>query len=48
MPDGYRRDASSRLDRDQLFVNEPAKQLVAQLHAACHLNTNPKAKTDEI
>ena len=44
MPDGYPRDASGQLERDQLFINDLAKQLVAELHAACQLNPNPRAK----
>ena len=36
--DGYPRDASAQLDRDQLFINELAKQLVPELRAACQLN----------
>ena len=28
----------------QLFINDLAKQLVAELHAACHLNLSPGAK----
>ena len=41
---GYPRDASGQPERGQLFINELAKQLVAELRAACHLNTNPGAK----
>ena len=41
--DGYLRDASSQLERDQLFINDLAKQLVAELRAACH-NTGLGAK----
>ena len=44
VPDGYPRDASGRLERDQLFINDVAKRLVAQLRAACQLNPNPGAK----
>ena len=29
VPDGYPRDASGQLERDQLFINDVAKQLVA-------------------
>ena len=42
--DGYPRDASGELECDQLFINDPAKQLVAELRGACHLNPNPGAK----
>ena len=44
VPDGYPRDASSQLERDQLFINDLAKQLVAELRAACQLNPIPGAK----
>ena len=44
MLDGYTRDASSQPERDQLFINDLAKQLVAELRAACQLNPNPGAK----
>ena len=45
VPDGYSRDASGQLERDQLFIiNDLAKQLVAELRAACQLNPNPGAK----
>ena len=43
-PNGYPRDAYGQLERDQLFINELAKQLVVELRAACQLNTNPGAK----
>ena len=33
--DGYPKDASGQLERDQQLINEPAKQLVAELHVAC-------------
>ena len=52
--DGYPRDAFGQPERDQLFINELAKQLVAELRAACQLNPNvarPKSndtKTDLI
>ena len=42
--DGYPRDASGKLEPDQLFINEQAKQLVVELRAACQLNTNLGAK----
>ena len=42
--DGYSRDASGHLERDQLFINDLAKQLVAELRAACQLNPNLRAK----
>ena len=32
------------LERDQLFINDPAKQLVVELHTACQLDTNRGAK----
>ena len=38
------RDASGELERDQLFINDPAKQLVAELCAACQPYPNPSAK----
>ena len=44
VPDGYPRDPSGQLECDQLFINDPAKQHVAELRAACHLNPNPSAK----
>ena len=44
VPDGYLRDASRQLECDQLFINDLAKQLVAELRAACQLNPNPGAK----
>ena len=44
VPDGYPRDASRQLERDQLFLNEPAKQLAAELRATCKLNTKRSAK----
>ena len=44
MPDGYPRDASGQLERDQLFINDLAKQLVAELRTACQLNPNLAAK----
>ena len=37
VPDGYPADASDQLERDQLFINDLSKQLVAELRAACHL-----------
>ena len=42
--DGYPEDASGLLERDRLFICDPAKQLVAELHAACRRNPNPGAK----
>ena len=42
--DGYPRDASGQLECGQFFINELAKQLVAELCAACHLNTSLGAK----
>ena len=44
VPDGYPTNAFGQLERDQLFVNDLAKQLVVELHAACQLNTNRGAK----
>ena len=38
--DGYLTDASGQLERDQPFINEVAKQLLADVRAACQLNTN--------
>ena len=35
VPDGYPGDASRQLERDQLFINDLSKQLVAELRAAC-------------
>ena len=35
VPDGYPADASGQLQRVQLFINDPSKQLVAELRAAC-------------
>ena len=44
VPDGYPTDASGELERDQLFINDPSKQLVAELLAACQFNPRPGAK----
>ena len=44
VPDGYPADASGQLERDQLFIHDLCKQLVAELRAACQLNANPGAK----
>ena len=44
VPDSYLADASDQLERDQLFINDVSKQLVAELHAACEFNPNPGAK----
>ena len=44
VPDGYPTDAFGELERDQLFINDLAKQLVVELRAACQLNSNPGAK----
>ena len=38
--DGYLADASTLLPRDQFFINDLSKQLVAELRAACQLNVN--------
>ena len=35
VPDGCPTDASGQLERDQLFINDLAKQLVVELRAAC-------------
>ena len=45
---GHSRDASSQLERDQLFIDEPAKQLVVELRAACQLNTSLGARPESI
>ena len=44
VPDGYPAHASGQLERDQLFINDLSKQLVAELRAACQFNPNPGAK----
>ena len=44
VPDGYLGDACGQLERDQLFINDLANQLVAELRAACQFNPNPGAK----
>ena len=44
VPDGYPADASSQLERDQLFINDLSKQLVAELRAACQFHPNLGAK----
>ena len=44
VPDGYPTDAFGQLERDQLFINDLSKQLVAELHAAYQVNPNPSAK----
>ena len=38
VPDGYPADASGQLERDQLFINDLSKQLLAELRAACQLH----------
>ena len=43
VPDGYPTDACGQLERDQLFINDLAKQLVAELRAAWQFNPNPGA-----
>ena len=43
-PDGYLGDASGQPERDQLFINDLSKQLVAESRAACQFNPNPGAK----
>ena len=40
VPDGCPTHASGQLERDPLFFNDVAKQLVVELRAACQLNTN--------
>ena len=40
VPDGYAADACGQLERDQLFINDLSKQLVAELCTACQLNPN--------
>ena len=44
VPDGYPTDAPGQLQRDQLFINDLSKQLVAELRAASQFNPNPGAK----
>ena len=44
VPDGYPADASGQPERDQLFIDDVSKQLVAELRAACQFNPNPGAK----
>ena len=44
VPDGYPADASGQVERDQLFIDDLSKQLVAELRAACRFNPNPGAK----
>ena len=44
VPDGYPADACGQLERDQLFIDDLCKQLVAELRAACKFNPNPGAK----
>ena len=44
MPDGYLGDATGQLERDHRFINDLAKQLVADLRAAWQLNLNCGAK----
>ena len=44
VPDGYPRDASGQLECDHLFINVLAKQLVAELGAACQPKPNPSKK----
>ena len=41
---GYPVDASGQLERDQLFINDVSKQLVAELRAARQFNPNLVAK----
>ena len=44
VPDGYPANAFGQLERDQLFIDDLSKQLVAELRAACQFNPNPGAK----
>ena len=44
VPDGYPTDASGQLERDQLFINDLSKQLVAELRATCQFKPNFGAK----
>ena len=44
VPDSYPKDASGQLERDQQFINELTKQLVAESRVACQLNTSLGAK----
>ena len=47
--DAYPNDACGRPERDQQFLNELAKELVAGLRVACELNTShgPKAEVED-
>ena len=40
VPDAYPKDAFGHVERDQRFINELAKQLVAELQVACELNAS--------
>ena len=42
--DSYPKGACGQLERNQQFINEPAKQLVVELRVACQLKTSPCAK----
>ena len=44
VPDGDPKDAFGQLEHDQQFINELAKQLVAELRMACQLITSRGAK----
>ena len=44
VPDADPEDAFGQLHRDQKFINELVKQLVAELRVACQLNISPSAK----
>ena len=44
VPNGYQTDPSGQLERDQLVSNDLSKQLVAELHGACHFKPNLCAK----
>ena len=44
VPDSYPKDASGRLEHDQPFINDLAKQPLVEFRVACQLNTNRGAK----
>ena len=49
VPDGHPGDASRPVQCDQLFINDLATQLLAELHAASHLTSaNPKSSDLEL
>ena len=45
MLDGYLAYAFGQLERDQLFIHDLSKQLVAELRAACQFNPSAKPKS---